>query len=139
MGNIFVEKVIVENGIKIVVFEKIKFMLIYFIVYIVGFFDSVEIFGLLVLGKIYVLKGYVDKIKFVIKYILEILVLLEDFFGIKYFYKKMDFVVVFNFIYGVMENVGLIIYCDSLLLLEDNLSVIECLWLLNVIVYEFVY
>lgn len=114
-------------------------MFIYFIVYVVGLFDSVELIGLLVLGKVYVLKGYVDKMKFVVKYMLEIFVFLEVFFDIKYLYKKLDFVVVLNFIYGVMENVGLIIYCDSLLLLEDNFFLIECLGLLNIIVYELVY
>ena len=37
----------------------------------------------------------------------------------------MDFVAVPNFTHGAMENVGLITYRDSLLLLEDNPSVTE--------------
>ena len=126
----------VENGIKTVVFEKTKPMPTYLIAYTVGPFDSAEISGLSVPGKIYVPKGYADKTKFVIKHIPEILASLEDFFGIKYPYKKMDFVAVPNFTHGAMENVGLITYRDSLLLLEDNPSVTERSRPLNVIAHE---
>ncbi|MEC9169039.1 MAG: M1 family metallopeptidase [Pseudomonadota bacterium] len=136
VGNTPVEKVTVENGIKTVVFEKTKPMPTYLIAYTVGPFDSAEISGLSVPGKIYVPQGYADKTKFGIKHIPEILASLEDFFGIKYPYKKMDFVAVPNFTHGAMENVGLITYRDSLLLLEDNPSVTERSRPLNVIAHE---
>ena len=136
VGNTPVEKITVENGIKTVVFEKTKPMPTYLITYTVGPFDSTEITGLSVPGKIYVPKGYADKTKFVVKHTPEILASLEDFFGIKYPYKKMDFVAVPNFTHGAMENVGLITYRDSLLLLEDNPSVTERSRPLNVIAHE---
>ncbi|WP_394224420.1 M1 family metallopeptidase [Alteromonas gracilis] len=136
VSNTPVEKLTIEGGIKTVVFEKTKPMPTYLIAYTVGPFDSTEITGLSVPGKIYVPKGYVDKTKFVIKHTPEILASLEDFFGIKYPYKKMDFVAVPNFTHGAMENVGLITYRDSLLLLDDNPSVTERSRPLNVIAHE---
>ena len=126
----------VSGGIKTVQFEKTKPMPTYLIAYTVGPFDSTEMTGLSVPGRVYVPKGYIDKTKFVIKHTPEILTSLEDFFGIKYPYKKMDFVAVPNFTHGAMENVGLITYRDSLLLLADNPSVTERSGPLNVIAHE---
>lgn len=63
----------------------------YLIAYTVGPFDSAELEGLSVPGKIYVPKGYADKTKFVVKHTPEILATLEDFFDIKYPYKKTRF------------------------------------------------
>lgn len=136
VSNTPVEKTTVEDGIKTVLFEKTKPMPTYLIAYTVGPFDSAEITGLSVPGNIYVPKGYADKTTFVIKHTPEILASLEDFFGIKYPYKKMDFVAVPNFTHGAMENVGLITYKDSFLLLEDNPSVTERSRPLNVIAHE---
>ncbi|WP_338517901.1 M1 family metallopeptidase [Alteromonas gracilis] len=136
VGNTPVEKLTVDNGVKTVLFEKTKPMPTYLIAYTVGPFDSAEMTGLPIPGRIYVPKGYVDKTKFVIKHTPEILASLENFFDIKYPYKKMDFVAVPNFTHGAMENVGLITYRDSLLLLEDNPSVTERSRPLNVIAHE---
>lgn len=136
VGNTPVEKQSVEAGVKTVLFEKTKPMPTYLIAYTVGPFDSAEMTGLPVPGRIYVPKGYADKTKFVIKHTPEILASLENFFDIKYPYKKMDFVAVPNFTHGAMENVGLITYRDSLLLLEDNPSVTERSRPLNVIAHE---
>lgn len=136
VGNTPVQGTEIKNGVKTVLFEKTKPMPTYLIAYTVGPFDSAEMTGLPVPGRIYVPKGYADKTKFVIKHTPEILASLEDFFGIKYPYKKMDFVAVPNFTHGAMENVGLITYRDSLLLLDDNPSVTERSRPLNVIAHE---
>ncbi len=136
VSNTPVETETVSDGVKTVTFEKTKPMPTYLIAYTVGPFDSTEMEGLSVPGRIYVPKGYVDKTKFVIKHTPEILASLEDFFGIKYPYKKLDFVAVPNFTHGAMENVGLITYRDSLLLLADNPSVTERSAPLNVIAHE---
>lgn len=136
VGNTPVEETSVNEGIKTVLFEKTKPMPTYLIAYTVGPFDSAELTGLSVPGRIYVPKGYADKTTFVVKHTPEILASLEDFFGIDYPYKKMDFVAVPNFTHGAMENVGLITYRDSLLLLDDNPSVTERSRPLNVIAHE---
>ena len=136
VSNTPVAKRTVENGAQTVVFEKTKPMPTYLIAYAVGPFDSAELTGLSVPGKVYVPKGYADKTKFVVKHTPEILASLEAFFDTKYPYKKLDFVAVPNFTHGAMENVGLITYRDSLLLLEDNPSLTERSGPLNIIAHE---
>ena len=136
VSNTPVEKEVTKDGVKTVTFEKTKPMPTYLIAYTVGPFDSVEMTGLPVPGRLYVPKGYADKTAFVVKHTPEILASLENFFGIKYPYKKMDFVAVPNFTHGAMENVGLITYRDSLLLLEDEPSLTERSRPLNVIAHE---
>lgn len=69
-----------------------------------------------------------------------VLKVLEDYFGIFYVYKKLDLVVVLEFLFGVMENVGLVIYCEDILLVDLVIvmcSKKECNVL--IIVYELVY
>ncbi|AMJ87208.1 MULTISPECIES: M1 family metallopeptidase [Alteromonas] len=136
VSNTPVESHDVSEGMQTVKFEKTKPMPTYLIAYTVGPFDSVELKGLSVPGKIYVPKGYADKTKFVVKHTPEILATLEDFFDIKYPYKKLDFVAVPNFTHGAMENVGLITYRDSLLLLADEPGLTERKGPLNVIAHE---
>lgn len=136
VSNTPVESRDVSEGMQTVKFEKTKPMPTYLIAYTVGPFDSAELEGLSVPGKIYVPKGYADKTKFVVKHTPEILASLEDFFDIKYPYKKLDFVAVPNFTHGAMENVGLITYRDSLLLLEDEPGLTERKGPLNVIAHE---
>ena len=135
-SNTPVQKREVNNNLQTLVFEKTKPMPTYLIAYVVGPLDSVELSGLSVPGKLYVPKGYADKTKFVVKHTPEILASLEGFFDIKYPYKKLDFVAVPNFTHGAMENVGLITYRDSLLLLEDNPGLTERTGPLNVIAHE---
>ncbi|MCP9477936.1 M1 family metallopeptidase, partial [Marisediminitalea aggregata] len=136
VSNTPVEKHEVKDGMQTVTFMKTKPMPTYLIAYTVGPFDSVELTGLKVPGKIYVPKGYADKTKFVVKHTPEILTALEDFFGIEYPYRKLDFVAVPNFTHGAMENAGLITYRDSLLLLEDEPGLAERSGPLNVIAHE---
>jgi len=136
VSNTPVEEHNVEDGMQTVKFEKTKPMPTYLIAYAVGPFDSAELTGLSVPGKIYVPKGYADKTKFAVKHTPEILATLEAFFDIKYPYKKLDFVAVPNFTHGAMENVGLITYRDSLLLLEDEPGLNERKGPLNVIAHE---
>lgn len=136
VSNTPVETRTVENGMQTVKFMKTKKMPTYLIAYTVGPFDSAELTGLSVPGKIYVPKGYADKTKFIVKHTPEILQSLENFFGIDYPYRKLDFVAVPNFTHGAMENAGLITYRDSLLLLEDNPGLSERASPLNVVAHE---
>ena len=136
VSNTPVKKRNVNNSMQTVEFEKTKPMPTYLIAYAIGPMDSVPLSGLSVPGKLYVPKGYADKTKFVVQHTPEILDSLERFFDIKYPYKKLDFVAVPNFTHGAMENVGLITYRDSLLLLEDNPGLTERTGPLNVIAHE---
>lgn len=135
-SNTPVEQRSVDDGMQTVTFMKTKPMPTYLVAYTVGAFDSVELTGLSVPGKIYVPKGYADKTKFIVKHTPEILASLERFFGIEYPYRKLDFVAVPNFTHGAMENAGLVTYRDSLLLLEDNPGLAERSAPLNVVAHE---
>ncbi|HKE15400.1 MAG TPA: M1 family metallopeptidase [Kofleriaceae bacterium] len=50
----------------------------------------------------------------------QLLVLLERWFGTEFPYAKLDYVAVPDFAYGAMENAGLIVYRDSLLLIDEK-------------------
>ncbi|MEP0176547.1 MAG: M1 family aminopeptidase [Paraglaciecola sp.] len=126
----------VKDGWQTVAFKKTKPMPTYLIALAVGELDSYDIPNLHVPGKIYTPKGQASRTKFAAKHTARILANLENYFGFPYPYEKLDFVAVPNFTYGAMENVGLVTYRSSLLLLEDEPRVAEQRSTLNVIAHE---
>lgn len=136
VSNTPVQNEQVENGWKTVTFKKTKPMPTYLIAYAVGELDSAEITGLSVPGKIYTPKGQAHRTKFAVKNTPSILKGLEAYFGMPYPYEKLDFVAVPNFTHGAMENVGLVTYRSSLLLLEDEPGLNEQRGPINTIAHE---
>lgn len=136
VSNTPVEQRTVSDGWQSVTFKKTKPMPTYLIAFAVGEMDSAEITGLSVPGRIYTPKGQAGRTKFAIKHTPGILAKLENYFGSKYPYEKLDFVAVPNFTHGAMENVGLVTYRSSLLLLEDEPSLSEQTRPLGVIAHE---
>lgn len=66
-----------------------------------------------------------------------ILASLEDYFGQAYPFAKLDFVAVPNFSAGAMENVGLVTYRDSILLIDsDAATPSQKSRLLNIVAHE---
>src|SRR5262245_16937720 len=61
-------------------------------------------------------KGRKDEAKFAAKVIPELFTRLENYFDIPYAYEKLDSVAVPSFEVGAMENAGMIIYADTVLL-----------------------
>ena len=49
-----------------------------------------------------------------------LLAALEDYFGLEYPYEKLDLIAAPDYAFGAMENPGLIVYREYLLLLDDN-------------------
>ncbi|GAB3026446.1 M1 family metallopeptidase [Bowmanella dokdonensis] len=136
LSNTPVEKRQVEAGWQKVRFQKTKPMPTYLVAYAIGEFDSAEITGLSVPGKVYTPYGQAHRTRFVIQHTPAILKALEDYFGIPYPYAKLDFVAVPNFTHGAMENAGLITYRSSLLLLEDEPGLSERSGPLDTIAHE---
>jgi alanyl aminopeptidase len=136
LSNTLVNKRTVKNGWQTVEFNKTKPMPTYLVALAVGELDSYDIPNLSVPGKIYTPKGQAHRTKFAAKHTAEILQSLENYFGSSYPYEKLDFVAVPNFTFGAMENVGLVTYRSSLLLLEDEPRLAEQSGTLNVIAHE---
>ncbi|WP_293749327.1 M1 family metallopeptidase [uncultured Paraglaciecola sp.] len=136
LSNTLVKKRSVKNGWQTVEFNKTKPMPTYLVALAVGELDSYDIPNLSVPGKIYTPKGQAHRTKFAAKHTAGILQNLENYFGSSYPYEKLDFVAVANFTFGAMENVGLVTYRSSLLLLEDEPRLAEQSSTLNVIAHE---
>jgi alanyl aminopeptidase len=64
--------------------------------------------------------GKGPQLRYALEHTAGILNTLEEYFGIAYPYDKLDIVAAPDFAAGAMENAGLIIYRESLLLLDDN-------------------
>jgi alanyl aminopeptidase len=136
LSNTLVKSRTVKDGWQTVEFNKTKPMPTYLVALAVGELDSYDIPNLSVPGKIYTPKGQAQRTKFAAKHTAGILKNLEDYFGSAYPYEKLDFVAVPNFTFGAMENVGLVTYRSSLLLLEDKPRLAEQSSTLNVIAHE---
>jgi alanyl aminopeptidase len=136
LSNTLVKKRTVKDGWQTVEFNKTKPMPTYLVALAVGELDSYDIPNLSVPGKIYTPKGQAQRTKFAAKHTAVILQNLENYFGSSYPYEKLDFVAVPNFTFGAMENVGLVTYRSSLLLLEDEPRLTEQSSTLNVIAHE---
>ena len=108
----------------------------YLLAYAVGPLDRVAIDGMSVPGHIYMPKGHADKAGFVVRETPTIVAALEDYFGLKYPYPKLDFLAVPEFAFGAMENPGLITYRTDLLLVGDELSGTQAERVLMVIAHE---
>jgi alanyl aminopeptidase len=108
------------------VFAESKPMPTYLIAIAAGPLDSVPITGLSVPGSIYTVKGQSHLAKTAVEVTPAILEAMEDYFGRPYPYRKLDFVAIPEFWPGAMENVGLVTYADSLLLIDpENSSVAQ--------------
>ncbi len=82
-------------------------------------------------------KGKGDKLKFALENTAKIVKSLEDYFRVPYPYEKLDIVAVPDFAFGAMENAGLIIYREQLLLFdEDSMSLNQLRRYVNVHAHE---
>lgn len=136
VSNTIVKSRSVNDGWQTVEFNRTKPMPTYIVAYAVGEFDSADIQGLSIPGKIYTPKGQAHRTKFIAKHTAGILTNLEQYFGSAYPFDKIDFIAVPNFTHGAMENAGLVTYRSSLLLLDDEPSLTEQSSPLNVVAHE---
>ena len=110
----------VSGDTKIVTFDSTPPMPSYLLALTVGPLDKTPITGLSVPGFIYSPEGSGGETGFVVKHTPTILKELEQYFGIDYPYKKLDFVAVPDYSFGAMENAGLVTYRTELLLVGDE-------------------
>lgn len=126
-----------KNGNMVTrVFKQTPPMPSYLLALVVGDFDVTPIDGLSVPGVIYSPKGTGADTGFAVSVTPEILSALEDYFGSKLPYEKLDFVAVPDFSFGAMENVGLVTYRTELLLRGDTASGSAAASSVNTIAHE---
>ena len=136
VANTPVEAVDKKDGWQRVTFMQTPPLPSYLIAYAVGPLDQVPIEGLSVPGNVYVPKGHSGELGFVLQQTPTIVAALEDYFGSKNPYRKLDFIAVPEFAFGAMENPGLITYRTDLLLVGNEVSGRQAVRVLNVIAHE---
>ena len=65
-------------------------------------------------------KGEGKRLDYALKNTAGLMTALEEYFGIEYPYEKLDLIAAPDYAFGAMENPGLIVYREYLLLLDDN-------------------
>lgn len=130
------ESVSTDNDWQRVTFMPTPPLPSYLIAYAVGPLERVAIDSISVPGHIYVPKGHTKKLGFVLQETPRIVAALEEYFGIPYPYRKLDFVSVPEFSFGAMENPGLITFGNQFLLVGDKVSGEQAALILNLIAHE---
>ncbi|WP_164975988.1 M1 family metallopeptidase [Oleiharenicola lentus] len=104
---------------KTIHFGRTPPMQSYIVALAVGPFEYVPVPGLSVPGRIITPKGQSALAAEAAKVAAPILARLEEYFGIPYPYAKLDQIAVPEYVYGAMENAGLITWVDRGLLLDS--------------------
>ena len=101
-------------------FKKTPPMPSYLLAIAAGPLESVAIPGLSVPGRIYTIKGQKHLTKVAAEYAPPVLDALEEYFGRKYPYEKLDLIAIPEYWPGAMENPGAITYRDRILLIDSE-------------------
>ncbi len=136
ISNNPVEKRIEEGEWQRVEFMQTPPLPSYLIAYAVGPLDHATIDAMSIPGNVYVPKGYANQLGFVTRETPKIVAALEDYFGLDYPYRKLDFVAVPEFAFGAMENPGLIAFRTDLLMVGDHVTGTAAERVVGVIAHE---
>lgn len=109
-----------EDGWKTIAYGRTPPMPSYIVAIAVGPFEYVPVPGLAVPGRIVTPKGQAHLAAEAVRLAPTLLAGLEEYFGIPYPYAKLDQIAVPEYVYGAMENAGLITYTDRLLLMDPE-------------------
>ena len=105
---------------KTIVFGRTPPMPSYIVAIAVGAFEYVPVPGWTVPGRIITPKGQSALAAEAVKLTPPIMSRLEEYFGIPYPYAKYDQIAVPEYVYGAMENAGLVTFTDRLLLMDPE-------------------
>jgi alanyl aminopeptidase len=120
VGNAAVARETRTGDHKTLVFGRTPPMPSYLVALAVGPLESVPVPGLSVPGSIITPKGQTALAAEAVRLAPPILSRLEEYFGLPYPYAKLDQLAVPEYVYGAMENAGLITYTDRLLLMDPE-------------------
>jgi alanyl aminopeptidase len=122
---------------KTIAFGRTPPMPSYLIALAVGPLEYVPVPGLAVPGRIVTPKGQAALAAEAVRLAPPLLARLEEYFGIPYPYAKLDQIAVPEYVYGAMENAGLITYTDRPLLMDpEKPSFVARRRLANVMAHE---
>lgn len=126
-----------EGDWKTISFGRTPPMPSYIVALAVGPFEYVPVPGLPVPGRIITPRGQTALATEAVRLTPAIVSRLEEYFGIPYPYAKFDQLAVPEYIFGAMENAGLVTFTDRLLLMDSaNPSFNQRRRLANVIAHE---
>ena len=109
-----------EGDWKTIAYGRTPPMPAYLVALAVGPLEFVPVPGLSVPGRIVTPKGQAGLAAEAVRLAPPLLARLEDYFGIPYPYAKLDQIAVPEYVYGAMENAGLITITDRLLLMDPE-------------------
>ncbi len=110
----------VKDGYRTVAFKKTAPMPVYLVALATGPLDAIPVTGMSVPGKIYTIKDRASLANEMARVSAPILRELENYFDRPYPYEKLDQLAVPEFLWGAMENVGAIVYRDSIVLMDEG-------------------
>ncbi|XP_065204274.1 puromycin-sensitive aminopeptidase-like [Planococcus citri] len=121
LSNMPVESEKVNDGVKVVKFQRTPIMSTYLVAMVVGDFDYVEdktSDGILV--RVYTPPGKKEQGRFALHCATKVLPYYKEYFNIAYPLPKMDLIAIAEFSAGAMENWGLVTYRETYLLVDES-------------------
>lgn len=137
LGNYPIASETTDGSRRKIVFARTDPMPSYLMAMAVGEFDRVPIPGMSVPGSVYTVKGQSHLAGFAASMAAPLLHSLEDYFGGRCPYPKLDLIAVPEFMAGAMENPGAITFRESLILLDTTEATTNRKsWLASVMAHE---
>jgi alanyl aminopeptidase len=118
--NTPIEDTVDLGDMKKVVFAESAPMPSYLVAIAVGDFESVEIPGMSIPGRVVTTRGKSSLTELAVESTPKLLAGLEDYFDTQYPYRKLDLIATPEFWYGAMENPGAIVYLDRAILIDPD-------------------
>jgi len=121
ISNTPIETAVEHDTMKTVVFSETAPIPSYLIAIAVGEFDTVDIPGMSIPGRVVTTPGKKHLTKLAVESTPKLVAGLENYFDSNFPYQKLDLIATPEFWYGAMENPGAIVYIDRALLIDmDN-------------------
>ncbi|XP_030944646.1 aminopeptidase M1-like isoform X2 [Quercus lobata] len=113
----------VDGDLKTVSYQESPIMSTYLVAIVIGLFDYVEHLtsdGIKV--RVYCQVGKVNQGNFALDVAVRTLELYKEYFAVPYFLPKLDMVAIPDFAFGAMENYGLVTFCETNLIYDNQHS-----------------
>jgi len=120
VSNTPIEETRIDGEMKQLKFAESAPMPSYLIAIAIGEFETVDIPGMSVPGRVVTTLGKENLTGLAVESTPRLLKALEDYFDSQYPYQKLDLIATPEFWYGAMENAGAIVYLDRAILIDPD-------------------